>query len=256
MGSQFDLRKSYWLLNGIAGISPADGTVGSAVWTDFVVNGDLAKEIDPRETPTGWPDGFLSLDGATQSDAKGGAGWEDDVRGWSGNEARANRRGNVIRMNSDLLRWAYGLTKDVVLPEDAPMKALRLRYKGMAGTTTGPKVLVGANLATEIFWHGAKMDAWAHRWVTFETDGVAKLGTTAMNDSGAMLALQALTNAGKADWNRVLLLRTASNFDRPPTDVTAAQNLEREKNGAYSAYTPALEAAYAVGRRVVIAWMK
>lgn len=55
MGSQFDLRKSYWLLNGIAGISPTDGTVGSAVWTDFVVNGDLAKEIDPRETPTGWP---------------------------------------------------------------------------------------------------------------------------------------------------------------------------------------------------------
>ena len=43
MGSQFDLRKSYWLLNGIAGISPADGTVGSAVWTHFVVNGDLTK---------------------------------------------------------------------------------------------------------------------------------------------------------------------------------------------------------------------
>jgi purine nucleoside permease len=38
-----------------------------------------------------------------------------------------------------------------------------------------------------------------------------------MNDSGAMLALQALTNVGKADWNRVLLLRSASNFDRPPT---------------------------------------
>jgi purine nucleoside permease len=131
MGSQFDLRKSYWLLNGIAGISPADGTVGSAVWTHFVVNRDLTKKIDPSETPTGWPDGFLSLDGQlsrmprVQQDGKtmfaGGA------------EARANRRGNVIRMNRDLLRWAYGLTKDVALPEDAPMKALRLRYKGTTG---------------------------------------------------------------------------------------------------------------------------
>jgi purine nucleoside permease len=56
---RFDLRASHWLINGIAGISPADGTIGSAVWTDFVINGDLAKEIDPREKPDSWPDGFL-----------------------------------------------------------------------------------------------------------------------------------------------------------------------------------------------------
>jgi purine nucleoside permease len=253
---RFDLRQSHWLINGIAGIAPADGTIGDAVWTDFIINGDLAKEIDPRETPAGWPDGFLSLDGVTQSDPKGGAGWEDDVRQWKGTDARANRRGNVIRMNSALLQWAYQPTKDTPLPEDAPMKALRLRYASAPGTSSGPKVLIGANLATEIFWHGAKMDAWAHRWVTFETDGVAKLGTTAMNDTGTMLALQSLTAQGKADWNRAVLLRTASNFDMPPPGVTAAANLESEKHGEYSAYLPALEAAYSVGHRVVAEWMK
>jgi len=250
--SRFDLRASYWLINGIAGISPQDGSVGAAVWTDFVVNGDLAKEIDPRETPEGWPDGFLSLDAVSQDGAKGGAGWEDDVRTWSGAEAHANKRGNVIRLNGALLHWAFEMTKDMVLPEDYAMKALRLRYADVAG----PKVQIGANLATEIFWHGAKMDAWAHRWVTFETDGVAHLGTTAMNDSGALLALQALTKQGKANWDRVLLLRTASNFDMPPPDVSAAQSLASEKHGAYTAYLPALEAAYAVGHRVVVEWLK
>ena len=253
---RFDLRQSHWLINGIAGISPADGTVGSAVWTDFVINGDLAKEIDPRESPAGWPDGFLSLDGATQSDAKGGDGWEDDVRNWPGTQAQANRRGNVIRMNQELMHWAYELTKDTSLPEDATMKALRQRYPNAGGTKSGPCVQIGANLATEIFWHGARMDAWAHRWVDFETNGVAKLATTAMNDTGTMLALQALTLQGKADWNRALLLRTTSNFDMPPAGVTPAENLQSEKHGSYSAYLPSLDAAYAVGHRVVSEWMK
>ena len=252
---RFDLRQSHWLINGIAGISPADGTIGDAVWTDFIINGDLAKEIDPRETPLDWPDGFMSLDGDTHGDPKGTV-WEDDVRNWKSDEAHANRRGNVIRMNMGLMRWAYGLTKDMSLPEDQAMKALRLRYTGSAGTRRAPKVETGANLATEIFWHGAKMDAWAHRWVAFETDGVAKLGTTAMNDTGTMLALQALTAQGKADWNRALLLRTASNFDMPPPQVTAAENLATEKHGAYTGYLPSLESAYAVGHIVVTEWMK
>jgi purine nucleoside permease len=253
---RFDLRHSHWLINGIAGIAPADGTIGSAVWTDFVINGDLAKEIDPREIPATWPDGFLSLDASTPSGPKGGANWEDDVRTWSGTQAQANRRGNVIRMNLDQLHWAYSLTRQIQLPEDAAMKALRLRYPNQSGTRTGPHVFTGANLATEIFWHGAKMDAWAHRWVAFETDGVARLATTAMNDTGTMLALQALTLQGKADWNNALLLRTASNFDQPPPGTTPAQNLASEQHGAYTAYLPALEAAYTVGHRVVAEWTR
>jgi purine nucleoside permease len=100
------------------------------------------------------------------------------------------------------------------------------------------------------------MDAWAHRWVTFETDGVAKLGTTAMNDSGALLALEALTKQGKTNWDRVLLLRTASNFDMPPEGVSPAQNLQSEQHGQYTGYQAALEAAWAVGHRIVAEWLK
>jgi purine nucleoside permease len=252
---RFDLRQSHWLIAGIAGISPSDGTIGSATWTDFVINGDLAKEIDPREKPASWPDGFLSLDGATPSDPKGGANWEDDVRQWTATEARANRRGNVIRLNADLLRWAFERTKNIALPETPEMRALRLQYQGYAGTASGPRVQTGANLATEIFWHGALLDAWAHRWVAFETDSVAHLGTTAMNDTGALLALRALTLQGKADWNRVLLLRTASNFDMPPLGTSPAANLASERHGSYAAYLPALEAAYTVGHPIVEAWL-
>lgn len=252
---RFDLRKSYWLINGIAGVSPVDGTIGDAFWTDFVINGDLVKTIDPREIPDGWADGFISLDATGPGDPKRGGGLEDDVSKWTGEEAKANRRGNVVRLNRTLLNWAYGLTKDVPLQEDAAMKSLRLRYGTNGPTANGPRVRIGANMATEVFWHGAKLDAWAHRWVTYETDGVAHLGTTAMNDSGTLLALQALTVQGKADWNRALVLRTASNFDMPAPGVTAAQDLATERHGGYTAYLPALQTAYTVGHRVVAAWM-
>jgi purine nucleoside permease len=256
---RFDLRQSWWLVQGIAGISPFDGTIGSAVWTDFVVNGTMAKQIDAREIPKEWPDGYAPLSGAAPSDDKKEGGLEDDVRTWGGTGARANRRGNVIRLNLALMQWAYALTKDVPLKENAAMKALRERYTNRhkwESFVETPHVLAGASLDTETFWHGAKMDDWAHRWVVYETDGVAHFVTTENNDSGTLLALQALTQQGKADWNRALLLRTASNFDMPPAGVTAADNLATEQHGGYTGYLASLEAAYVVGHKVVMEWLK
>src|SRR5262252_9864800 len=46
MDPRFDLTKAYWLIAGIAGIDPADGSLGSAAWAEWVVDGDLAHEID------------------------------------------------------------------------------------------------------------------------------------------------------------------------------------------------------------------
>jgi len=39
---RFDLSQAYWLVAGIAGADPHDVSVGSAVWADWVVDGDLA----------------------------------------------------------------------------------------------------------------------------------------------------------------------------------------------------------------------
>jgi len=47
------------------------------------------------------------------------------------------------------------------------------------------------------------------------------------------------------------VLRTVSNYDQQPRDLDAAQSLARQRIGDYSAYLPALEAAYRVGHTVV-----
>jgi len=249
--TRFDLRKSYWIINGIAGVSPKDGTLGAAFWTDYVVNGDLLHFIDPREMPKAWKDGYYAVDKSTpeeQPRVEKGSG--EDVRTWSKTEAQISWRGTVVQMNPALLQWAYGLTREMKLPQNDAMRALGKRYKGFALAAEAPKVAVGANIATETFWHGTLMDDWAHRWVTYATDGVAKMGTTSMNDSGAMVALYSLSKAGRADWNRALLLRTASNFDRQPDGMTAEQSANSEKHAAFTGYEASLESAYMVGSRV------
>jgi purine nucleoside permease len=47
------------------------------------------------------------------------------------------------------------------------------------------------------------------------------------------------------------VLRSVSNYDRQAEGLTAAENLARQRIGAYAAYLPALESAYRVGHTVV-----
>ncbi len=58
---RFDLRHTYFLIAGIAGIDPARGTLGSAAWAKYLVDFGIQWEIDAREKPADWPTGFLGI---------------------------------------------------------------------------------------------------------------------------------------------------------------------------------------------------
>jgi len=72
-----------------------------------------------------------------------------------------------------------------------------------------------------------------------------------MEDTGTLQSLEYLANAGRVDGKRVMVLRTVSNFDRQPRQMTAAESLATQRIGKYSGYLPSLEAAYTVGHVVV-----
>jgi purine nucleoside permease len=234
---RFDLSRSYWLIAGIAGLDPADASVGSAVWADYAVEGDLGHEIDAREIPADWKTGYVPLRKTTP--------YELPLL------PAAERADNCYRLNPGLLHWAYALTKDTPLADSDNLRQFRARYTDHPKALQPPSVLIGSTLSSSTYWHGRLLDAWANDWVAYYTEGRGNFMTTAMEDTGTLRALTNLTRAGRADVNRVLLLRTASNFDMPPPGVTAAESLAGEKIGHYSAYLPALEAAHAVGSRVV-----
>jgi purine nucleoside permease len=199
----------------------------------MLVDGDLAHEIDSREIPKDWPDGFTPLGKAVPFE-----------------QPRGQAAGEVYTLNSGLVRWAYQLTRSLPLPDNEKAERDRSRYHGYPKALGGPEVLIGATLSSSTFWHGQLLNQWAHDWVKYWTDEKGEYHTTAMEDTGTMQALTNLAKGGRVDVNRVLVLRTASNFDSPPPGVSAAQDLKDDENGNYSAYLPSLNAAFLVGNRV------
>jgi purine nucleoside permease len=232
---RFDLRRSYWLVAGIAGIDPADGTLGCAAWAEWIVNGDLGHEIDAREAPRDWPTGFVPL---RRSKPYEQPPVTDDSS-------------QVFRLDAGLVNWAYELTKSLKLPDTEGMAKRRAEFAGLPNAQRAPFVLKGDTLSSETFWHGKLLNQWANDWVKYHTAGRGSYVTTAMEDTGTLQSLTWLARAGRADVKRVLVLRTASNFDGPHPGQTAAESLFGEKLTAYSAYVPSLESAHLVGSKVV-----
>lgn len=232
---RFDLTKSYWLIAGIAGIDPADGSLGSAVWAEHVVEGDLGHELDAREIPADWPTGYIPLRKKKPYELP----------------AAPDEVGQAYTLEAGLVEWAYQLTKDTPLADTEQMQKHRAYFTDTPAAQRPPSVLKGDNLASSTYWHGKLLNRWANDWVSYHTGGRGNYVTTAMEDTGSLRSLHNLTRAGKADVRRVLVLRTASNFDMQWPGATAVQSLAGEKIGHYSGFMPSLEAAHAVGSRVV-----
>jgi purine nucleoside permease len=230
---RFDLSHAYWLIAGIAGGSPERASLGSAVWANWVVDGDLSYEIDAREMPAGWPTGKLPLRKKEPFEAPVAA-----------------LPGQVYQTNRGLMLWAYGLTKDLKLADSDHLKEIRARFE-QAAAQNPPQVLLGDEVSGSTYWHGKLMDAWADLWMSYFTNGEGRFATTAMEDTGTLQSIEYLAKAGKVDGERILVLRTVSNFDQQPKGMDAATSLSNQRIGAYGAYLPSLEAAYSVGHVVV-----
>ena len=232
---RFDLTKAYWLVAGIGGGDPADVSLGSAVWAEHVIDGDLAYEIDAREIPPGWATGMIPLRKTKPYQLP----------------MKKELEGEVYTLNPSLVNWAYELTRGFKLEDTVPIQKSRVRFKGFPNAQRPPFVAKGDTISAGTFFHGRYMDEWANKWVSYYTGGKGNYMISAMEDTGTMQSLTFLSNAGKVDLNRVLVLRTVSNYDMQWLGATAAESLETMTFGAYSAYLPALEAAQSVGHVIV-----
>jgi purine nucleoside permease len=230
---RFDLSKAYWLIAGIAGADPQDASLGSAVWAEWVVDGDLAYEVDGREIPPAWTTGYVPLGKTVPYE-----------------QPRGPDNGVAFHLNPGLMEWAYQRTKAVQLDDSPTLAAQRAHFDG-ANARRPPFVLKGDTLSASTFWHGKILDQWANDWVRYQTGAQGNFVTSAMEDTGILQSLTFLNRAGKVNLERVMVLRAVSNFDQPPAGMTAAESLAANSAHRYSAYVQALEAAYRVGNVVV-----
>ena len=109
MSGVFDFSKTYWVINGIAGVNPHVASIGSAAWARYVIDGDVAYEVDSREADASWPYGIIPLGSNVPNQMPKGHDWPYQTMSYA--------------INPSLVQWAYALTKDTPIPDSDGMKA-------------------------------------------------------------------------------------------------------------------------------------
>jgi purine nucleoside permease len=237
---RFDFSHAYWILAGIAGIDPNVGPAGSAAWASYVIDGDLAYEIDAREIPSDWSTGYVPLGRSSP--------YQQPVP-----PASSINGVNLFLLNAPFVNWAYQFSHaSVTLPDTSNLQTLRAAYKTFPATQSPPQVLKGDVLGAGTFWIGELMNKWAENWVTYWSSGKAVFTMTSEEDAGYAQALTFLAQANAIDFNRVLVLRSASDFTVPHPGQTAAQLLAGDSSGTgYSGFLESLQDVYLTGSAVV-----
>tara|TARA_R100000027_G_scaffold1897_4_gene2099 strand:- start:8195 stop:9169 length:975 start_codon:yes stop_codon:yes gene_type:complete len=243
MDPRFDFSETLWLVAGIAGGDPDRTPLGSPVWADWCIDGDLAWEIDGREIPPEWSTGLLPLGAKAPYTPPAG---KDGVFG---------SRYESVPLSKPILEWAVETTRNVPLASSEQAQAEGARYAESPAAASSPRVLIGATLSAVRFWHGHHMNEWANRWVEMFTKGQSRFHTSNMEDSGTLFALRYLANRGRVRWEQVLILRTVSNFTRPPAGEPSVSTLIGEEEEAFfPGFSLALENGYRVAAAVLNGW--
>jgi purine nucleoside permease len=230
---RLDLRRAYFLIAGISGIDPAQGTTGSAAWARWLVDFGIAHELDAREMPRGWKTGYL---GIMTKDPKEKPKFEYFTE--------------AFRLDEALLRKALALTRDAPLADSDQARAYRARYR-KAPANQPPKVIQCDTLGGDTWWHGHRLGQHARDWTRLLTDGQGTYCTTQQEDNATYNALSRAAAAGKVDLTRLMVLRTGSNFDRPYPGQSAYDSLMASTSGASGGFGPATQNLYVVGGIVV-----
>ncbi|KAM0209467.1 hypothetical protein ACHAPA_005765 [Fusarium lateritium] len=217
--SLFDLRKTYFVLTGIAGVNPKRATIGSVAFAKFAVQVDTQLEFDAREIPSEWDSGYVPM-GADKPDQFPGI-----VHG-----------SEVFELNTKLRDYAFSLAKTVEL-EDSPEAARhRALWKGSPDgifdrATEKPGVLEGDVLSSNTFWHGHRISEAMEKVAKVYTSGQGEYTMTAQEDNALLAGLLNATLQEKVDFSRILLIRSASNFDRGHEDTPHQLPFVMDKGG-------------------------
>jgi purine nucleoside permease len=207
----FDLRRAYMIIAGIAGMDPERGTIGSAAWARYLVDGGIAHEIDAREMPQGWPAGYFGV-----------------LTDGPGQLPKLEYHTEVFHLDEALLQKALSLSKSVVLEDSEDLRAYRRHYPS-APANQPPTVIQCDTLSSDTWWAGERLGARARSWTRLMTAGKGLYCTSQQEDNATLNALTRGSQSGLADVKRIAVLRSASDFDRPYPRQGALESMQAQR---------------------------
>jgi purine nucleoside permease len=212
---KLDLTSTYFLVAGIAGIDPTQGTLGSAAWARYLVDYGIAWEIDARERADTWSTGYLGINTRAP-----------------GEKPPLDYRTEVFQLNEKLLQKSLELSRPAQLQDSEEARAYRAHWD-IAPANRPPSVVQCDTAAGDTWWHGKLLEQVAQDWTKLLTDGQGTYCTTQQEDNATYEALKRGASAGRLDIERVAVLRTGSNFDRPYPGQNAYDSLVNSISGGF-----------------------
>ncbi|EPT05927.1 hypothetical protein FOMPIDRAFT_1110397 [Fomitopsis schrenkii] len=207
----FDLTHTYFLVAGIAGISPKMGTLGSVTFARYAVQVALQYEFDAREKPANFSTGYVPQ-GSYAPDQ-----YPQELYGTE-----------VFEVNDNLRQLAIEMSKTGKLFDNTASQQYCSNYASDPAYSAGaaPPSIVACDTATsDVFWTGNLLAGAFENTTKLFTNGTATYCTTQQEDNGTLEALLRGAITGLVDFSRIIVMRTASDFDRPYYGESAATNL-------------------------------
>ncbi|KAJ5893229.1 hypothetical protein N7495_004920 [Penicillium taxi] len=231
----FDLTHTYFFIAGIAGVSPKRATLGSATFARYAVQVALQYEIDIRELNASYSTGYIPL-GSEYPDQ-----YPSNIYGTE-----------VFEVNDDLRSHAVKFARRATLSDSTEAKAYRAHYETASGeykVASLPPSVVECDVATSDVYYAGNIlgDAFANTTKLF-TNGTGDYCSTAQEDNATLEALLRSSAHKLTDFSRIIVMRTASDFDRPYPGTSATYNLMEASTGGF---TISIENIYNAGIEVV-----
>ncbi|KAJ7198276.1 purine nucleoside permease [Mycena pura] len=229
------LEYTYFLVAGIAGVNPKVATIGSVTFARYAVQVGLQFEIDAREMPANFPTGYFPQ-GTT---APG--------------QFPATLYGTeVFELNDRLRQLAFAAAQTARLTDTAAAKQMRTEYTASRdfaahNGATGPAVVLCDTATSDTFWSGAILGEMVENTTRVLTNQAAVYCTTQQEDNATLNVLLRGARAKLVDFSRIIVMRSASDFDRPPPGESAVAQLL----GPAPGFEPAILNLHVAGVKVV-----
>lgn len=231
---RFDLTSTYIYIAGIAGVNPEVATICSVTFARYAVQVALQYEFDPREIPANFSYGYIPL-GSTENFA-----YPTSIYGTE-----------VFEVNQDLQKLAAGFARRATLNDSDAAIAYRAQYAASPAYAAGaaPPAVYECDVATsDVYYSGTLLSTGFGNYTTLVTNGTGVYCTTAQEDNASLEALLRAAVERRVDYARIIVMRTASDFDRPWPGEAATTNLWWADQGAFE---PSVRNIYLAGREVI-----
>ncbi len=222
------------MIAGIAGVNPEVASICSVTFAKYAVQVALQYEFSQLEIPSNFTTGYIPLGAHSPQQ------YPTSIYGTE-----------VFEFNANLQHWAATQARTATLNDSADAVAYRANYAVKAAYAAGaaPPTVYECDVATsDVYYSGKILSETFGNYTTLITNGSGVYCTTAQEDNATGEALLRAALSKLVDFSRIIVMRTASDFDRPWPGEAATTNLWWAAQGAFP---PAIMNLYLAGIKVV-----